>query len=182
MRRRNRPTPLVPAREPSGRLSRASLRAVDAVSPTEARRLRDAAVRGIRGPEWGTEIGRMYLDGAIDNVAYETGKRWGRLAEAYHRAMGASSLHPRSASLERREPGREPDPDSEEGKKRTAEDRDIIRDMQEAQVILTSAGELAEQAVRSVCEEDKCVVGAEGHKALERGLAWLAEYWGLRRG
>lgn len=170
---------LVPVREPTGRLSRASQSAVDAVSPSEAKRLMDAAIAGMRGPEWGTEIGRLYLAGKIDAVTFEAGKRWGRLVVAYHRALGAKPPYPRTMTFDRVDPSPEPDTESNEGKRRDGESRSIIGDMREAHAVLIGAGMMAERAVRSVCEENEVPAGIIGIDNLKRGLEWLATHWGL---
>ena len=178
---RKPPKGLVPVREPTGRLSRASQAAVDAISPNEARRLRDAALIGLRAPEWATEIGRLYLEGKINHICFEAGKRWGRLVVAYHRAMGAKPPYPRSMTFDRVDPSPEPDADSPEGKRQAQNARAIIADMREAHAVLFGAGMLAERAVRNVCETNEIPVGVMGLANLRRGLEWLAEYWQLTK-
>lgn len=183
---RNDKRGLLVVREPSGRLSRASMAAVDAVSPAEAARLRQAAAAGMRGPEWATEIGRLFLDGKIDAQLFEAGKRWGRLVEQYRKAIGAPKPYPRGQAFMRAEPSHEspdPLPDTQAGRdalERLVKARDdIIRDMRTAHGALMGAGMLAERAVRSTCEENEVPVGTLGHIALKDGLEWLALHWGI---
>ena len=171
----------MPVREPSGRLSRASMEVVDAMPPGEIKRLRLAAVEGMRAPEWGTELGHLYLRGQITEHEYEAGKRWGRLVVAYHRAIGAKPGYPPAMTFYRSDPAFEPDPESEEGKKRLRYAQDIIDDMREAHAVLIGAGMLAERSVRSVCEADQAPIGIEGLETLKRGLQWVAKHWGLTR-
>lgn len=167
-------------REPSGRLSRAVDAALAVAAPGEIKRLRDAALRGMADEEWGTELGRLFLTGKIDAVQYATGKKWGRLIVEYHRAIGCPPPYPKSGYfLDQMDKGAEPDPDSEEGKKRAKKARQVIDAMMEAHAVLFGAGKLAEYAVRAVCEANEAAVGEVGMNALSRGLDWLAEHWGL---
>jgi hypothetical protein len=176
---KSRKNKIVPVREPNGRLSRASEDAVKAVSPVAIRRLRDAAIRGMADAEWGTEIGRLYLEGKLNEASYEAGKRWNRLVAAYHKAIGATPPYPKAIAFKRAEPSHEPHEDSDAGKKQIARDKDIIADMREAHAVLLGAGKIAEYAVRSTCEENEAPVGSIGLDGLQRGLAWLAQHWGL---
>lgn len=171
---------LVPVREPNGRLSRASEDAVGAISPVAVKRLRDAALRGMADAEWGTEAGRLYLDGKINGPSFEAAKRWNRLVAAYHRAIGATQPYPKAMSFKRSEPSHEPSEESDAGKKQIKRDKQIIDDMREAHaVLLLGAGKIAEHAVRAVCEENETTVGTTGLDGLQRGLGWLAQHWGL---
>jgi len=130
-------------------------------------------------PEWGTEIGRLFLEGKIPPELFEAGKRWGRLVVAYHKAIGAKPPYPKSASFSGEGGTVEPDPDSQLGKQRAKKERAIVSDMMEAHAVLIGAGKLAEIAVRSVCESNESPVGTVGHESLVRGLSWIALHWGL---
>src|SRR3990167_6065285 len=90
--RRNRRTTAV--REPNGRVQRER-----EFEPALIRRLRDAALRGLRDAEWGTELGMMYLQGELTEGQYAAGIRWAREAADY---MSGISIFPvRSANLEK---------------------------------------------------------------------------------
>ena len=179
MMSKNRKQKLVPVREPNGRLQRATATAIEAASPTELRSLRDAALVGLRDPEWATELGRLFLSTEIAAPSYAAGKRWHDLVVAYHRAIGAKPPYPKAISFDRRDPSPEPDADSSAGQKRIEIERAIIEDMREAHAVLIGAGMLAERAVRAVCEENDASVGILGLDNLRRGLDWLALHWGL---
>jgi hypothetical protein len=186
MRNATRAKGLLIVREPNGRLSRSSINAVDAVSPAEAVRLRNAAIAGMRAPEWATEIGRLFLEGKVTAAEFEAGKRWGRLVGKYQRAVGAPRPWPKGQAFDRSTPSSgddEPTPDTEAGRKAlealaTAR-RDIIDDMRIAHAVLVGAGMLSERAVRSTCEANEVPVGAMGLGSLKEGLNWLALHWGL---
>jgi hypothetical protein len=178
MGRKNRST-LVPVREPNGRLQRPTAAAIGAVSPAEARRLRDAALRGMRDAEWGTELGRLFLADEIESAEFEAGKRWGRLVAAYYQAIGAKPPHPKGMTFDRTDPSPEPDADSEPGQRRLKRDRAVIEDMREAHAVLIGAGLLAERAVRGICEASDTSPHLLGLHNLRRGLQWLARHWQL---
>lgn len=163
---------LSPTRESSGRLSRAAERAVHAVSPAEAKRLRDAALRGMADPMWGTELGRLFLEGKLNEFHAEAGRRWHKLVLAYYRAIGAPMPWPKPLAFELIDPGRGTDMP-------VANAKAIIADMRDAHGILISAGKLAEQAVRALCEDDLLPVGSDGLRAAQHGLMSLARHWRL---
>ena len=86
-RRRRRNHGFRSCASPSGRLSRAGEQ--EEISPALVRRLRDQALNSVKDPEWGTELGRMFLFGKIEAPLYAAGKRWAGLAANYYRAIGA---------------------------------------------------------------------------------------------
>jgi hypothetical protein len=170
---------IVPVREPNGRLSRATSHEIDAKSPAEIRRLRDAALAGMRDPEWATEIGRLFLDGRLAAALFEAGKHWARLAVACRAAIAAPREFPRVSVFVEKAGGHDPDPDSDEGRKQAERDRLIVAEFMEAHAVLKGAGALAESVVRNVCEDNKALVGHGQMVALNAGLSWLAQHWGL---
>ncbi len=162
---------LVTAREPNGRIQRER-----GPGPTEIKRLRDAALRGLRDPEWGTELGRLYLERALTAEMYAAGKRWRESVAAYHGAIGVFPV--RTAALER---GRStpPDPDSEGGREQAVRDRDAAEAFFAAHAALVSAGMVAENAVRRLCEDDQALCGLYELNGAICGLMALAHYYGL---
>lgn len=176
---RSKKSVLVPIREPSGRLLRSVETAIDARPPAEVRRLRDAASSGMAAPEWGTELGRLFLAGKIGPKLFETGKRWARLSSAYHQATGAPLEAPATAAFFKTPSNREADPDSDEGRKQAKRDRNIVSAAEEALAILVSAGHRKERAVRLVCERNETPSGENGLSDLIIGLGWLAQHWGI---
>lgn len=170
---------LVVVREPNGRMSRSVAKELDAISPTEVRRLVDAALCGLRDQQWGTELGRLFLLKKIDVTQYEAGKRWARLVACFHKATAAPPPNPKAHTFASGGRSHEPDPDSEEGQKIAELDVEIIASMREAHAVLIGAGKLAENAVRMICELDQVPYGALMMNALRTGLDWLALHWGL---
>ncbi len=167
---------LVTVREPNGRIQRSGEREL---SPTEARRLRDAAFRGLRDAEWGTELGRLCLEGSITWEMYGAGKRWREASADYRQAIGVFPV--RSAALERGSHGHDADPDSEGGQNQAARERNGAERFFAAHARLASVGGLAETVVRRVCEEDQAACGFVEHKALRRGLSALVDHYNLTR-
>lgn len=184
------------AREPNGRLSRASREAIDPTPPAAIRRLRDAALSGMAAPEWGTELGLMYLRGEIAAPLYETGRRWLRLVEAWRHATGCPAPHPRSGA-NFGSGGKSPEPDpavavldakgeptgefrfpSRLAHRQAEADRAIIDDMAAAHKAL-AADAAALRAVRCLCEANEAPIGAEGRADAIRGLTVLAVFWGV---
>ncbi len=164
---------LVTAREPNGRIQREGRD----LAPMEVRRLRDAAVRGLRDPEWGTELGRLYLEGNLTGAMYAAGKRWREQATEYRRAIGVFPI--RSASLERGSHSHEADPDSEEGQKQAQREANGAERFFAAHAALTSAGVLAESVVSRICEEDGMLCGWVDHQSLRKGLSALVDHYNM---
>lgn len=165
---------LVTAREPNGRLQRDRHDPLD--TPTHIRRLRDAALRGVSDPEWGSELGRLFLERVLTEVMYAAGKRWREEAAIYRRAIGVFPV--RTASLERSR-SMPADPDSEEGQKQAGRETSAAERFFEAHAVLVAAGMGAENAVRRLCEDDEALAGLYDLKNARVGLARLAEHYGL---
>lgn len=170
----------IPAREPNGRRSRSLDPIPQGASPGEAKRLRDAALRGMAAPEWGTALGRLFLEDKIEAMHYEAGKKWLRTVEAWHEAIGAPPPRPPAQAFDAgRGKDREPDPDTEAGQRRAEQHRRAIRAMEAAQEALIGAGKLAEAMVKRVVETDADITLPNDLASLRHGLYWLAGHWGL---
>ncbi len=141
--------------------------------PAQVRRLRDAAMRGLRDPEWGTELGRMFLEGKITGAMYAAGKDWREKAAKYANAIGAFPV--RSAALERGIQALPADPDSPEGQECAKREANAMERFFEAHAKLLSAGKMAETCVRRLCEHNEGPCGTAELIALCNGLSALAE-------
>ena len=174
-------------REPNGRVQREPNAQRDQhrlTATSEVKRLRDAALLGMRDPLWGTEIGRLYLTGKITAAAFAAGTRWAEQAVQYSQALCSPSPDPRAVSFDR-SGGDSLDPDSYDGRREARRHERAVASFIDAHVALKSIGGASEAAVRHVCERDQMLSGHENLMALIRGLAALAGYWGLsedRRG
>ncbi|MCC6889627.1 MAG: hypothetical protein IT536_13920 [Hyphomicrobiales bacterium] len=166
---------LVKARTPSGQLSRAARERE--FPPAQIKRLRDAALAGLRDPQWGTELGRLYLQGTITASMYAAGKDWREKAARYVKSLNHFPV--RSVRLEGRAGGLAPDPDTVEGRRQAKREADAMERFFEAHHVLLSAGKLAEHAVRRLCEHDEGPCGMAELMALRNGLAALAQHRGL---
>jgi len=165
-------------REPNGRLSRAGREASGAMAPAAVRRLRDAALAGMAAPEWGTELGLMYLRQEIEAPLYEAGRRWSRLAAEAQRAAGAPAHVGSGGNLERTR-DRQPDLDTPAGQHETDRDRAILADARSALAALEGAGVEPRKAVQRVCEGNSPAIGIADRSALMTGLQALALHWRL---
>lgn len=164
-------------REPSGRLSRRGERES---APTAIRRLRDAALRGMHDPEWGTELGRLYLEGELTDAMYAAGKRWAEVAAAHLSAIGAFPV--KSVALQRGSLAHDPDPGSDMGQKQAARDSNALERFAEAHAVLMTAYPGAESSVRRLCEQEEGPCGFTERLQVRTGLVRLAEHWGLTGG
>ncbi len=160
-------------REPNGRVQR-----VPEHSPSEVRRLRDAALSGMRDPLWGTELGRLYLVGKITTPMYAAGKRWSELSVKYSQALCSPSPDPKAVCFDR-SGGESPDPDSYEGRKEARRHERAVASYIDAHAALKTASVTAERIVRSMCERNEMLVGHASLLALLTGLSTLAGFWGL---
>ena len=106
--------------------------------PAQVKRLRDAAMAGLRDPEWGTELGRLYLEGTITAAMYAAGKDWREKAARYVSSLGHFPV--RSILVENRGGSLPPDPDTPEGRKRARREADAMERFFEAHHVLLGAG------------------------------------------
>lgn len=157
-------------REPNGRPSRAGLQRE--FPPAQVKRLRDAALAGLRDPEWGTELGRLYLVGSITAAMYAAGKWWREMAARYMDAIGAFPV--RSAGLEVGRGGTPADPDTPEGQRQARRDANAAESFRRTHHVLMTAGPLAEAVVRRVCDYDEGPCGMAELISLRNGLSALA--------
>ena len=162
-------------REPSGRLSRLSDMSIEECSPSQVKRLRDAAMRQMCDPEWGTELGRLFLSGRISASQFSAGKWFSMLSMAARNAIHPPAEPTQSAFLPKNG-GHAPDPDSDKGRKQAHHDREAVSAFMEAHAALIGAGMLAERAVRRICEDNKTIEGHLQLLSLVSGLEWLVEY------
>jgi len=161
-------------REPNGRIQREP----QLPPPSEVRRLRDAALSGMRDPTWGTELGRLYLVGKITATMYAAGKRWGEMASQYSQALCSPSPDPKAVCFDR-SGGESPDPDSYEGRREARRHQRAIASFIDAHAALQTNQPGSERLIRSMCERNEMLLGHESLLSLSRGLSELAGFWGL---
>jgi hypothetical protein len=167
------------ARGSTGRLLRRDAGNTALLSPTEARRLFDAASAGLRDPVWATVLGRLYRDGKINSAQFAAGKRWAELVANYSIACRSPSP-PRSLSLDaiRDMPI---DPDTTTGVKEVARHERASAAYLEGRHVLRLAGRDAERVVDDVCARDCAPAGFGEVNALRAGLQALAALWSAKR-
>lgn len=146
-------------------------------SPSQIRRLRDAALAGMADPQWGSMAGIFYLSRKIDEVEYETAKRFGDLHSQYISVIGGPRP-PRSASIERASPVGSLDVDTELGEEEAQRHILIMNKYHDAHTILHGVGPSAEADIIRFCS----IPGESpaGHEAMIRvrfGLRALSVFW-----
>lgn len=161
-------------REPNGRIQRDP----PLPPPSEVRRLRDAALSGMRDPTWGTELGRLYLVGKITATMYAAGKRWGEMASLYSQALQSPCPDPKAICFDR-SGGTSPDPDSHEGRREARRHERAVTSFIDAHAALKTHSAGSEIVVRSMCERNEMLPGHESLLRLTGGLSVLAGFWGL---
>lgn len=160
-------------REPNGRAQRDPQH-----SPSEIKRLRDAALAGMRDPLWGTEIGRLYLSSKITATMFAAGKRWAELATQYSQALCSPSPDPRAVNLDR-SGSHHVDPDSPEGRREARRHARAVASFIDAHAALKSHNTASERLVRATCERGQTIAGHADLLFLASGLDRLAAFWGL---
>jgi hypothetical protein len=132
-------------------------------SPVETRRLRDAAVSGLRDAVWGSQLGRLHVTGALDASQLAAGKYWSELTSAYSVAC-RSPAGPRTVLLDA--VGGQPiDPDTASGAKEIARHERATAAWIEGRDVLRKAGPAVEAAVDAVCIQDQA---PDGYMQLSR--------------
>lgn len=160
-------------REPNGQARRRPYEQLP--PPGEVKRLMDAALAGMRPPEWGTMLGRLYLSGKITSVQFVAGKRWAELATDYSQAC-QSPRAPRSAKLDP-DGGTPPDPDSAKGRREARRHARMVDGYLDGSKLLARTGIAVARVVRDVCELGLAPAGIGEVEALRIGLQALAASW-----
>jgi hypothetical protein len=132
-------------------------------------------MNGLRDEEWGTELGRLFLEKTIFADQYAAGKRWAEEVAEYRGVIGARGI--KAGGMEPGTGGHDPDPDSHAGLELAKAERRIIARFDASHKALTDAGNGAKNAVRCVCEDNEILAGAEARLSLACGLTALAKHY-----
>lgn len=163
-------------REPNGRLSRAAQKIVGADSVGEIKRLREAALSGMRDRLWGTQLGRLWLEGKITPQQFRAGRQWDELMGKWRAIHCGPRFNPKAglANLFRVGGG-------------GASVGDFVANPHEAMLTAMvdnvigsfdrGVADPALIAVRECVELDLAPVGFGGKLLLEDGLNHLADLW-----
>lgn len=164
-------TKLVTAREPNGRIQRSP-----GIAPSEAKRLRDEAARKSRGSEYGTELGRLWLDDKISPPMYEAGKKWVVMAVQRSIAMQSPSANPRSLNVGSGGESHPIDPDTPAGEREAKQHAKAIQAYEAAERAVPKA---SWDAIETVCNRGLSLCGHQQLLDLRCGLLILANHWHL---
>jgi hypothetical protein len=138
--------------------------------------MRNAAMRGLKDAEWGSELGCLYLERKITTAQYGAGKWWREMASQYLSAIDAPWPTPRGISMERGLGRGGHDPDTEEGQRQSARERNTVENFRSAHAALMSTGMMAEHHVRQLCESNIRPIGFAPMRSAVLGLHKLAEW------
>lgn len=159
-------------REPNGRAQREPR----TTPVANAKRIRDEAVRTHAHAEYGSELGRLFLDDKISANMYEAGKKWMISACSAATAMQGPNSNPKSLAIGESGTSHPVDPDSEEGMREVRRHERAVEAFRIAGSMLSSP---ARRAVEAVCEQRLAVEGYQQLMDLRSGLAVLAHHWRL---
>lgn len=148
-------------------------------NPGEAKRLRDAALAGMRDPLWGTELGRLHLAGKISFLQLSAGKQWAEYAMRYSQALCSPPPDPRAIALGQASGRSEVDPDSYEGRREARRHIRAVESFVDAAAALRTDHAASVNIVRTVCERDETIAGHQDLIRLASGLQALVDFWGL---
>lgn len=146
-------------------------------SPSQIRRLRDAALAGMADPQWGSMAGIFYLSRKIDEIEYETAKRFGDLHSQYINVIGGPRP-PRSSSVERASPVSSIDVDTELGEEEAQRHIVILNKYNDAHTVLHKIGPSAEADIIRFCSiPGESPAGYEAMIRVVMGLRELSVLW-----
>ena len=149
-------------------------------SPTLVKRLAAYSLAGMQDPQWGTVAGVFYLSRKIDEVEYETAKRFGNLYSQYIRVINGPRA-PKTSTGEFVGASAQVDVDSEAGQHEAQKHQDITVRYLEALTILINLGEnYPSEVVRFCADAGQTPCGWEGMIRLRKGLEALALFWNIR--
>lgn len=167
-------------REPNGRLSRAAKKLLGSDSVNEIYRVRAAALAGAGDKRWGTQLGRLFLEGKISGEQYGAGRSWDQLMERWRKIHCGPRFNPKAglANLQRVS-GSGPSLGADEADQR----EEIVTQMVDDAICSFGRGasDPLLWAVRECVELDQAPVGLGGWMLLYDGLAHLAEWWKVDR-
>lgn len=146
-------------------------------SPASIRRLRDAALMGMADPAWGSVAGLFYLSKKIDEVEYQTAKRFGDLHSQYIGVIGGPK-QPKTSTGQIMSSSADVDVDSAAGDEQAKRHIAIMtkyNDAHTALLVISSAAEA--DLIRFCAMPGEAPVGHEGVIRVKNGLKALAELW-----
>lgn len=130
----------------------------------------------MRDPEWGTELGRLFLAHKITPEQFAAGKRWASLAARYAQAICAPSPNPPSLNIGQGRAGAPIDVDTDEGQAEAKRHQKAVSAYLAAQESLDGRGT---SAIRTIVEANEALSGHQQLLDLMAGLSTLADHWRL---
>jgi hypothetical protein len=128
-------------------------------------------------PQWGSVAGIFYLSRKIDEIEYETAKRFGELHSQYVAVIGGPS-QPKTSTGERRSVASQIDVDTDLGEEEARRHIHVMSRYNDAHTALLGIGPLAETDVIRFCSmPGESPAGYESMIRVRNGLAALAVLW-----
>ena len=129
------------------------MREANSFPETHIKRLKRGVAEGFVGPEYGTELALMLYRAEITRSQYEAAEDFVQARYAFLRVSEAKSL--RAAQLESGLGSKEPDPDSEVGKRIAAREERIKRRYEELYRVVKGCGKVSCDAFMGlICENE----------------------------
>jgi hypothetical protein len=149
-------------------------------SPILVKRLAAYSLAGMQDPQWGTIPGVFYLSRKIDEVEYETAKRFGDLYSQYTRVLNGPRK-PKTSTGEPSSVSGHIDVDTDAGQKEANWHINVIQKYNDAHITLYALGSEIENEVMRFCiDSGQTPVGWEGFIRLRKGLAALSGLWEIK--
>ena len=149
-------------------------------SPILVKRLAAYSLAGMQDPQWGTIPGVYFLSKKIDEIEYETAKRFGTLYSQYTRVLNGP-LKPKTATGEPSSASGQIDVDSAKGQQEADWHVSVMQRYNDVHTVLFALGPDIEGEVMRFCiDSGQTPLGWEGFLRLRKVLAALAGHWDIR--
>ena len=149
-------------------------------SPTLVKRLAAYSLAGMQSEQWGTVAGIFYLSRKIDEVEYETARRFSTLYSQYLRVINGPRA-PKTSTGEFVGASAHIDVDSEAGQREAQKHKDVSAKYLEALDVLMNLGDAYHSEVVKFCADSgQTPCGWEGMIRLRKGLEALALLWNIK--
>lgn len=149
-------------------------------SPTLVKRLAAYSLAGMQDPQWGTVPGVFYLSKRIDEIEYETAKRFSNLYSQYIRVINGPRA-PKTSSGEQLGQTVQIDVDTFLGQQEASRHADVLVRYNDAHTALQNAGMNVMAEVINFCADSgQTPCGWEGMIKLKKGLGVLAVLWNIK--
>lgn len=150
------------------------------MSPTLVKRAQLMSLLGLAAPEFGTAPGIYFLQKKIDHYEYQAASRFAMLRRDMVGTISGPKP-PNGVDLAGSSRNAPIDPESAQGQRIAARDRNILDDYNDALLALSGAGRGIPDIVIEFCDgPGQSPTGHEAYLRLRTGLNSLVVHWRLR--